>query len=428
VTTVLRPQLRAKATARAKLKARRPPQALVEVLAEPEDKFRRDVARLEQDELFQRLERLGVVKRRRLVGRLPPSHFQAYMDAELLRFLDAYGISNHPRWHQDFMSATDHRGIETLARRFDAPLGEVRRFARYLQQVGAEPRAPNASAAADIGRPRDPADYVPARGGAEVEDAIAVAQVFVRRYGVGELEFVRDFLWGEEEPETLAQRYGADVAEIHALIAGLESVHIASAMEAPGGAQLPTQLSVGYLDETPEAVVAHVDEADDGCPSLRFEAAAEYAVRYRIMPDALSEGHPLRNDPKVDRLLTQLRSINHRRSVVSRIVTYIFQHQREYFSSRDPMALRPLAQADIARALGEHPSTISRALRGKALRTPEGIFELQYFCQGNGEVIRRLASHFPAATAEEVRRMMAERYGRRLSRRTVAYHLHKARK
>ena len=127
-------------------------------------------------------------------------------------------------------------------------------------------------------------------------------------------------------------------------------------------------------------------------------------------------------DPQDRALLSELRWINQRRSVIWRIAHFLVEHQRRYLETGDELGLRPLAQAELARALGQASSTISRALRGKYLDTPHGTLALSFFCQHKGDVVRRLHARHPDWPDRRLRQELEARYGCRISRRTVAYH------
>lgn len=67
---------------------------------------------------------------------------------------------------------------------------------------------------------------------------------------------------------------------------------------------------------------------------------------------------------------------------------YLLARQSSFFFGESPVLL-PLSQAELARELKLHPSTISRAIKGKILSTPSGrLMELEEFfskSQGRGE-------------------------------------------
>ncbi len=73
-----------------------------------------------------------------------------------------------------------------------------------------------------------------------------------------------------------------------------------------------------------------------------------------------------------------IRDINRRRATVVKVARAIAEAQPGFFE-QGPGCLRPLSLEDIATSLDVHPSTISRAILGKYMSTPFGIFELRYF-------------------------------------------------
>jgi RNA polymerase sigma-54 factor len=73
-----------------------------------------------------------------------------------------------------------------------------------------------------------------------------------------------------------------------------------------------------------------------------------------------------------------IRSIAQRQSTIQRIATEIISHQKEFFE-HGPGHLKPLNMATVADAVGVHETTVSRAIAGKYMSTPHGVFELKYF-------------------------------------------------
>jgi len=74
-------------------------------------------------------------------------------------------------------------------------------------------------------------------------------------------------------------------------------------------------------------------------------------------------------------------AIQQRRQTVFRVVTEVFRVQREFLEA-GPEALRPLPMAHVARKVGVHVATISRAVAGKYVQTPRGVFPLRMFFSG----------------------------------------------
>ncbi|MCB1210267.1 MAG: RNA polymerase factor sigma-54 [Verrucomicrobiales bacterium] len=73
-----------------------------------------------------------------------------------------------------------------------------------------------------------------------------------------------------------------------------------------------------------------------------------------------------------------IRSIHQRQQTIHRIASEIIAHQQE-FLDQGPSMLRPLNMATVAEAVGVHETTVSRAISGKFIATPHGVFELKFF-------------------------------------------------
>ena len=73
-----------------------------------------------------------------------------------------------------------------------------------------------------------------------------------------------------------------------------------------------------------------------------------------------------------------IRSVAQRQQTIQKIAAEIIQHQREFFE-HGPSHLKPLNMATVAEVVGVHETTVSRAIAGKYMSTPHGVFELKYF-------------------------------------------------
>jgi RNA polymerase sigma-54 factor len=74
-------------------------------------------------------------------------------------------------------------------------------------------------------------------------------------------------------------------------------------------------------------------------------------------------------------------AIQQRRTTVRRVVEEVFLVQR-HFIEHGPEALKPLPMMDVANKVGVHVATVSRAVAGKYVQTPRGIFPLRMFFSG----------------------------------------------
>jgi RNA polymerase sigma-54 factor len=130
-----------------------------------------------------------------------------------------------------------------------------------------------------------------------------------------------------------------------------------------------------------------------------------------------------------------IKSIHQRQKTIHRIASEIVEAQEdflEYGVSR----LRPLTMAEVAEKVGVHETTVSRAVSGKYMKTPSGIFELKYFftpgikTQGGGEISNKTVKDIigkmvaeedpqkPLSDQEIVEKLQAD--GIQIARRTVA--------
>jgi RNA polymerase sigma-54 factor len=73
-----------------------------------------------------------------------------------------------------------------------------------------------------------------------------------------------------------------------------------------------------------------------------------------------------------------IRSIHQRQQTISNIAQQIVARQRD-FLEHGPSHLKPMTMGEVADAVGVHETTVSRAVSGKYMATPQGIFEMKYF-------------------------------------------------
>jgi len=109
----------------------------------------------------------------------------------------------------------------------------------------------------------------------------------------------------------------------------------------------------------------------------------------RISPDSLRLLKKEAQNPEVrDYVIGKLgsavwllESVIQRRHTLYRITQQIVDIQREFFE-HGPSRLRPLMMQEVAERIGMHVSTVSRALAGKYIQTPQGLFPMRYFFTG----------------------------------------------
>ena len=199
----------------------------------------------------------------------------------------------------------------------------------------------------------------------------------------------------------------------------------------------------GHNDGGPSAVI-HPDvvvEEVDGKYELRLERGGlpeiQISPAYREM---LSKA---KGDPRVHEFLKRrieaaksfLDAVLQRQSTIEKICREIVRRQRDFFE-RGVEALHPLKMQEVADAVGVHISTVSRAIAGKYIQTPQGIFELKFFFTGgtrteSGEVESQTAikemvveivaseDHRNPLSDEEIAKILKDTKGLLIARRTV---------
>ncbi len=400
------------------LRMRRPPEEYVSLLSQNEQEFRNYVHSFENNPLFDRLMHDGVVHKVRLRGKIPRGKYEEFMDSQLLEFLKEYKIEAFDGWERDFLSPNATHRVLELAQKYTVPAGILLRQLRYLRssERGALPLS-------RLMTERDGAsesfDRIDATSGGEMVDlseTIEATREFVERYSVSEQDFLDLVLGGEATAEELTERFGCSLREAEELLESTDRVYLAQSYEDEAretGQQAPRS----GLRSGGEAVA--FIQIVEGQLAIQFDHDSIYAQRYRIKRDAKADA-VLQAEARD--LLTRARFINQRLSALSRLITTLCGEQIPYLSSGDLRHLKPLAQADLARQLGEHPSTVSRLIRGKSIDTLWGKLPLLFLCQSKTDVVARLIAEFPDLTDQAVVSRLREDYDCQIARRTVAYH------
>jgi len=73
-----------------------------------------------------------------------------------------------------------------------------------------------------------------------------------------------------------------------------------------------------------------------------------------------------------------IKSIHQRQQTILNIANEIVKRQHEFLESGTAF-LKPMTMVQIAETVGVHETTVSRAISGKYMATPQGVFEMKYF-------------------------------------------------
>lgn len=81
---------------------------------------------------------------------------------------------------------------------------------------------------------------------------------------------------------------------------------------------------------------------------------------------------------KLNKALNLIRNIDQRKNTIQKVAYQIVENQLDFFE-KGKNYIVPMKLKDIAEMTGFHESTISRAVNGKYMMTPRGLFEFKYF-------------------------------------------------
>ena len=101
-----------------------------------------------------------------------------------------------------------------------------------------------------------------------------------------------------------------------------------------------------------------------------------------------------------------IRSIEQRRDTLYRIASEVADFQREFFE-KGRSYLKPMTMKQMAERAGVHESTVSRAVNGKYIQCPQGVYELKYFFSG-GSSFSSDSGEVDSATSEGLKSMIVQ--------------------
>jgi len=138
----------------------------------------------------------------------------------------------------------------------------------------------------------------------------------------------------------------------------------------PGGV-CPSQQPVQYV--TPDIVV----ELADGEPVVRFDddvqpklCVSDYYKR--LLCETQDDEVRQYLTHKLEQVTWTLKCLEQRRRTVRRCAEYIVKKQRAFFGT-ERAPLLPMSLSDVARSVGLHESTVSRAMRNKFIQCSRGV-------------------------------------------------------
>ena len=172
------------------------------------------------------------------------------------------------------------------------------------------------------------------------------------------------------------------------------------------------------------------------------QVLSNYLPRLKVSEYYLALYKRSRKDPELKKFIKKklesaewlLAAIRQRQSTLERIAREVVEIQEGFLTS-GLSHLKPLKMVDVAERVGVHVSTVSRAISGKYMQSPQGLHALKFFFTGGaqksdgtmearGSVIQRIKDlveqedkQHPLSDKNIVSKLMES--GIEISRRTV---------
>ena len=130
-----------------------------------------------------------------------------------------------------------------------------------------------------------------------------------------------------------------------------------------------------YVEETNGEYI--VSTNDGSTPSLHISSY------YNSLTEEAKSDKELSNylNNRFNSAMWLMKSIEQRKKTIYNVASAIVQFQNDFFAKGERF-LKPLTLKQIAETVGVHESTVSRAINGKYMQCPRGVFELKYFFTG----------------------------------------------
>src|ERR1700733_3653698 len=210
-------------------------------------------------------------------------------------------------------------------------------------------------------------------GGGDLKDCLLIQ---LRRLGKGlsiEYQIVDQYLddLGRKRYPDIARRLGLTVDQIQKA-----ANFIATLDPKPGQIFSPEPNSYVLPDVLVEKVTDDyvVSLTGDQIPHLRINKT------YRDLMTQSRNGGEVRDyiREKIRSGKFLIKSIHQRQQTILNIAIEIVKRQRDFLDNGTAF-LKPMTMVQIADAVGVHETTVSRAISGKYIATPQGVVEMKFF-------------------------------------------------
>ena len=169
----------------------------------------------------------------------------------------------------------------------------------------------------------------------------------------------------------IAKRFNADTEDVQ------EAIEEISNLDPSPGRK--------YGEDTNQVITPDVEvEKDEGKWIIHLNS--EYIPRLRISnvyKEIIARGKLTKEEKEYIQEKMRsgkflISSIEQRQQTIEKITRSILDFQQDFFEE-GLAKLRPLTMTQVADEVGVHETTVSRAIAGKFIKTPHGIFHLKYF-------------------------------------------------
>lgn len=177
---------------------------------------------------------------------------------------------------------------------------------------------------------------------------------------------------GENKLNKVAKALGLPIGQVQMVCDLIRS------LEPKPGRSFASGSNVKYI--TPDVTVEKIDGEyqviTNEYSAPRLMVSPYYSNLARSALDDMELNKYL--NEKYNAAIWLIKSIEQRKQTIFNVVDAVVRHQKE-FLDHGTKYLKTLTLKQVADDLGIHESTVSRAINGKYMQTPRGVFEIKYF-------------------------------------------------
>ncbi len=177
---------------------------------------------------------------------------------------------------------------------------------------------------------------------------------------------------GENKLNKVAKALGLPIGQVQMVCDLIRS------LEPKPGRSFASGSNVKYI--TPDVTVEKIDGEyqviTNEYSAPRLMVSPYYTNLVRSALDDMELNKYL--NEKYNAAIWLIKSIEQRKQTIFNVVDAVIKHQKDFLDNGTKY-LKTLTLKQVADDLGIHESTVSRAINGKYMQTPRGVFEIKYF-------------------------------------------------